>query len=348
MAMRPPTTQARRIKEGSPTIRATFEGLAKIPTPIIAPATTTVASRSPSSRRNPEASAEADSIRRMRTGAAYVRGETPVKQQAGGRPAASALRLELDRDREGSIAAQHLELHGVSHVVALQDGGQVIRRADRLAVHGPNDVAGDDRSVRRPLGAPQARGLGGRAARHVHHHDSFHPEPFPHEAVDALVEAYPQLRMADAAVADELRDDSVHGVDGHGEADSRVRARGAVDRGVHADQPARAVEQRTAGVARVDGGVRLDDVLDWASGDALDRTAEGGHDAGRERLVQTEGIADCEDLLPDLKVPARAQGNGPQILARRADAQDRQVVLRRGSRELGAVRAVARKRHARR
>src|SRR5437867_13335494 len=40
------------IRTGSPTIRATLAGLAKMPTPMIAPATTAEASISPSSRRN--------------------------------------------------------------------------------------------------------------------------------------------------------------------------------------------------------------------------------------------------------------------------------------------------------
>src|SRR5471032_25694 len=52
-ATAPPSAHTRRIRTGSPTTRATFDGLAKIPTPTIPPATTTTESSSPSSRRKP-------------------------------------------------------------------------------------------------------------------------------------------------------------------------------------------------------------------------------------------------------------------------------------------------------
>src|SRR3954470_16186037 len=49
----PPMDQARTINAGVGRRRATFDGLAKMPTPMIAPATTTIASNNPSSRRKP-------------------------------------------------------------------------------------------------------------------------------------------------------------------------------------------------------------------------------------------------------------------------------------------------------
>src|SRR5262245_39706947 len=135
MARRPPTTHERRISEGSPTMRATFDGFTKIPTPMMAPATTTVASRSPSSRRNPPAPGEADSLGCMRTGAAYVRGETPVKRGPLRRPA-STLGPKLDLDRDAAFAAQDVEPQRLADVVLLQGGGELVRGSDRLAVHG--------------------------------------------------------------------------------------------------------------------------------------------------------------------------------------------------------------------
>ena len=52
-ATAPPSVHTSRIRTGSPTTRATFDGFAKMPTPTIPPATTTTESKSPSSRRKP-------------------------------------------------------------------------------------------------------------------------------------------------------------------------------------------------------------------------------------------------------------------------------------------------------
>src|SRR6187551_2804464 len=56
-ARMPPAIQAASIHSGAARRRATFPGLTKIPTPRMAPATTTVVSQSPSSRRKPGAAA---------------------------------------------------------------------------------------------------------------------------------------------------------------------------------------------------------------------------------------------------------------------------------------------------
>ena len=52
-ASSPPMPHASTMSAGVVRIRATFDGFAKIPTPMIAPATTTVESKRPSSRRKP-------------------------------------------------------------------------------------------------------------------------------------------------------------------------------------------------------------------------------------------------------------------------------------------------------
>ena len=69
-----------------------------------------------------------------------------------------------------------------------------------------------------------------------------------------------EIGAAEAALAHQRADDAAGGgVDRHGQAEPD-----AGDRGVDADQPARAVDQRAAGVAGVECGVGLDDVLDDA------------------------------------------------------------------------------------
>src|SRR5262249_34305385 len=53
----------------------------------------------------------------------------------------------------------------------------------------------------------------------------------------------------DTAGGDELRDNALHGINRNGEADSRVFAGGAGDRGVHSDEAPTSIEERAAGVA---------------------------------------------------------------------------------------------------
>ena len=76
----------------------------------------------------------------------------------------------------------------------------------------------------------------------------------------------------------ELRHDPPGHVDGDGEADPLRRLD---DRRVDADDPAPAVEQRPAAVARVERGVGLDDVVDEVAGDAPQGAAQGADDARR-------------------------------------------------------------------
>ena len=49
-----------------------------------------------------------------------------------------------------------------------------------------------------------------------------------------------------------------------------------------------------------------------AAAHALDRAAEGAHDAGGERVVEAEGVADGVDLLADLEVGAGADPEGDE------------------------------------
>ena len=59
------------------------------------------------------------------------------------------------------------------------------------------------------------------------------------------------------------------------------------------------VDQRAAGVARIDGGVGLDEEL--VVGDADLRAREGRDDALRHRLADAERVADGEDEIADLE-----------------------------------------------
>ena len=105
-----------------------------------------------------------------------------------------------------------------------------------------------------------------------------------------------------AAVLDQLRHDA--GDVGHrnGKAHAGALAGGAGDGRVHADQPAVAVQQRPARVARIDRRVDLNDRLDRAVIAGRQRAVQAGNDAGRQRPLQPERVADGEHPLADAQV----------------------------------------------
>ena len=67
---------------------------------------------------------------------------------------------------------------------------------------------------------------------------------------------------------------------------------------VDADQPALHVDQRAAGIARIDRGVGLDEEPEV--GNAAVRPRQRRDDAAGHRLADAEGIADGEHQVADL------------------------------------------------
>ena len=101
-------------------------------------------------------------------------------------------------------------------------------------------------------------------------------------------------------------------VDRHREADAVAAAGGARDGGVDADRPTLPVDQRTAGIAGVDRGIGLDQVVQLAHLGG-DRAAECAHDAGGHRLAEAERAPDGDRHLADLHVGEGAEGHRLQI-----------------------------------
>ena len=85
--------------------------------------------------------------------------------------------------------------------------------------------------------------------------------------------------------------------------------------GVDADQIAVRIDERAAGVAEIDGGIGLNEILE---GREPQLTAAGGaHDALRDRLAQAVGIADREHDVAHPQGVRAAHGHDGQL----ADAQ---------------------------
>src|SRR6202007_2978814 len=79
------------------------------------------------------------------------------------------------------------------------------------------------------------------------------------------------------------------------------------NRGVDANQLAAQVHQCAAGIARVDGGVRLDEILVAVGVDA--RAGQAADDAGGDRVLQAEGVADGEHKVADLNLGRVAESD---------------------------------------
>ena len=133
------------------------------------------------------------------------------------------------------------------------------------------------------------------------------------------------------------------GVDGNGEADAGALV-GAVrgDHGVDADDLARRVQQRAAGVAGIDGRIGLDGVFNGRAFAVANRP-DGADDAARHGAAQAEGIADGVDLLAHVEL--RGVGQRDRLQVGRVDLQQRQVVNLVGAHHARRVAALVREHH---
>ena len=94
---------------------------------------------------------------------------------------------------------------------------------------------------------------------------------------------------------DQLSDDELHGIHGDCKADP---LRGQNHRRVHAYHGAARVEQWPARVARIQRRVGLNDVVDQPTRHGAKRAAERADDAGGDRALKAQRIADRDDDLP--------------------------------------------------
>ena len=123
-----------------------------------------------------------------------------------------------------------------------------------------------------------------------------------------------------------LSADGLDDLRGNGESRARKRAAVGDDEGVDPDQLAVRVDQRTAGVARIDGGVGLDEVAGLARVVGVRiGPVKRADDAARDgELEVAEGAAEGEHGLAGMQLGRVAPGDVGEIL--RVDLDDRQVV----------------------
>ena len=127
---------------------------------------------------------------------------------------------------------------------------------------------------------------------------------------------------------DQLRDDLLHRVGRHREADADVAGRAVRRRDlrVDADHLRLVVEQRAARVAGVDGRVGLDDVVDREAVRRRDRALlHGTDDAGGGGPVEPERIPDRDDRIADPHVVGVTELQRRQAAGTRLDPEDGDV-----------------------
>ncbi len=177
-----------------------------------------------------------------------------------------------------------------------------------------------------------------RARRHAQYEYALTTGQRLQTRVELLIHLDAQRRTDVLAGLYELRHHAHDGIHRHSETDASGRARRAVDGGVDADQPPGRIEQRAAGVAGVDSGVGLDQVIDGRPAPfAVEGAVERRDDAGGERPVQSEGIADSEHFLPDLEVGTGAHRHSGRALEADADLEHGDVVLGAGAHQRSLI-----------
>src|SRR3984885_8105187 len=159
----------------------------------------------------------------------------------------------------------------------------------RLAVDIGDDIAG-----------LQAGFIGGAAWLYGFEDDAVGDAEFLHEhriVAAIFLESDADRAASDFAVGDELIVDVDYRGGRQREAHAFKTAAASVDGSVDADDFPGHVDERAAGISRVDGCVRLDETLKLvADVGAVFRADDSGGDGG----IQAEGAADGEDPVADL------------------------------------------------
>ena len=204
----------------------------------------------------------------------------------------------------------------IARLLAGDRFGEVGKLHDGVAVDRHDDVAADGQRLtvdRGGGGAPAQARLGGRRAGP----DESDQDAAVDREVDRAGDRRGELEPGDAEVGvhrpaggDDLAGDGAGGVDGNGEADADVAARGVVRAGQDLvgdpDDAPEAVDQRPAGVAVVDGGVGLDRVVDLVAGlERVDLAALGRDDALGDAAVLAQRVPDRDHRVADPHRPHR-------------------------------------------
>ena len=246
---------------------------------------------------------------------------------------------ELYGDLLRAAVAVDGQLHGVAGVFAVHGSLEIVVAGDGFAIDGGDQVAADaqlhiahDHGTARPANSRFFRGgialdLLDQQATFRRKVERLRQVSLHKHCLDA------QERARDLAAC--FFEHGLGAVDGHGETDSDIALR-SVNRGVDADDVAVGIEQRSAAIAGIDGGIGLDHVLERASVFIGDRTVKRADNAGGERTFEAERIADGQDFLADLQRVGIAEAENRQAFAR-LDLHESEIVAVIGKHHAGFV-----------
>mmetsp|Transcript_4253 Transcript_4253/g.9135 ORF Transcript_4253/g.9135 Transcript_4253/m.9135 type:complete len:315 (-) Transcript_4253:891-1835(-) len=225
-------------------------------------------------------------------------------------------KLDFDHLRPRRIASsEHSNNNLIADCLLFDFAQKVLHLPNRRAVDVRDEIGEHHTAVASELGRLQPGGGGGAAGHNLDHQHA------GERALQLRLERAHHLVVGDVDAdgrlhypteADDLVDHAPHRVHRDGESYADVTASssaGRDDGGVDADEPAARVEERPTRVARVDGRVGLDAVLDSAAARGDDVAAERGDDALCERVVEAERVADRKDRLADLEIVRGANLN---------------------------------------
>src|SRR5436309_1524776 len=119
----------------------------------------------------------------------------------------------------------------------------------------------------------------------------------------------------DTALGHQIVGDALGTVDRNGEADAGGGAAGRENRRVDADDLAARVDERTAGIAAINGGVGLNGFIDESALAGLHGPAERADYSGGQGALETEGISDGQNFLTDLQCGGITQWQGDEMLS---------------------------------
>ena len=159
------------------------------------------------------------------------------------------------------VSAPDRHGHGFADLEIVETRQVAANIVDRFAVESGDDVAGNHPSVAGQLSALQAGGFGGRSRTDLEDINSFCSERADQTLIESVVDVNTEYRSDVLALSDQLRHYAGDRVYWHGEADAGRGAAWAVDGGIDADQAACGIQQRSTGLAGVDGRVGLDQVF---------------------------------------------------------------------------------------
>src|SRR5712675_1650733 len=211
----------------------------------------------------------------------------------------------------------------------LADGGigddarQILRLLDVLAVELDDDVAGLDAGGLCRTLVLDAGDQG--AARRLD------IEAFGNLVGD-LLDADAKPAAPKLAELPQRIDHAGDGLGGHRKADADRAARRRDDQRVDANHLAVEIEQRTAGIAAVDGGVGLNVVV---IGTGADVTIARRHDARRHGAAKAERVADRDHPFAKPQLVGIAELDRHQRLCRRLEFQHRKIGLLVDAYQLG-------------